>query len=78
MISSLAIVDPWDYKFYKKGKNEKIVNVCFLVIPYRSVYNCILVRSLLAMLDVMAFTFQLKMRYYNDSGEPIASSDNIC
>lgn len=44
----------------EKGDDERIVNMCFLVIPCRSVYNCIIERSFLKTLDGVASTIQLK------------------
>lgn len=50
--------------YVEEGKDERTLNACFLVIPCRRVYNYILGRSFLTMLDVMAYVVHLKMKYH--------------
>lgn len=45
-------------------KNKRIVKICFLVIPCESVYNGILKKLFLDVLEAVAFTVHLKMKYY--------------
>lgn len=51
----------------REGKDARIVKVCFFVVPYRNIYNCLKRRSFLTSLDVMASTIRIKMKYHNDS-----------
>lgn len=62
----------------KEGNDEKIVTVYFLVIPSRSVYNCILRRYFLVTLVVVASIIHLKMKYHNKFGESNFILTDLC
>lgn len=51
--------------------DRRNINVTFLMVPWESVYNTILRRLFLTMLDVVAYLFHLKMKYHNDAGQRI-------
>lgn len=51
------------------GKEIRTVNLKFLVVPYKNVYNCILGRPFVAMVGVVASPFHLKLKYHNLQGE---------
>lgn len=54
------------------GKDLRVVNSQFLIVPYRSVYN-----YFLAMLDVVASMMYLKVKYHNLQREPTIISPNL-
>lgn len=58
-------------------KDERIVKVNFLVITFESIYNTILGRSFLAILDIVAFPVYLKMKYHNNADKPIVISVDL-
>ena len=49
--------------------DEQIVKASFLVILVISIYNCVLGRPTLAVLDAVTSTDHLKMKYHNKSGD---------
>lgn len=51
------------------GKNKRITDVHFFVIPCESIYNGIIGISFLTTVDAMASTIHLKMKYHNDSSK---------
>lgn len=52
---------------FEERKDEQPMNVCFLMIPYENVYNDILGRSFLAILNSMASLIYLKVKYHNNA-----------
>lgn len=48
-----------------EGRDIRTVYIKFIGIPYRSAYNCILGRSFITMMDVVASLIHLKFKYHN-------------
>lgn len=51
--------------FIADANDLRAVNSKFLVVPYRSIYNCIMGRPFSSILDVVASSVHLKSKYYN-------------
>lgn len=51
-----------------KWDERRMVNVFFLVIPCKTVYNDILGRPHLAVLDTIAYLIHLRLKYHDESG----------
>lgn len=62
---------------FGEGKNKRILKVCFLVIPYKNIYNGLLGRSFLAALNEVASMVHLKMEYHNSLGELVVIATNL-
>lgn len=62
---------------FGEGKNKRILKVCFLVIPYKNIYNGLLGRSFLAALNKVASMVHLKMEYHNSSYELVVIATNL-
>lgn len=54
-----------------EGKDAWHVSSQFLVVPCRSVYNCILERPFAVTLNFVASPIHLKLKYHNLQGDPI-------
>lgn len=62
---------------FEERKGEQPMNVCFLVIPYENVYNDILERSFLAILNALASLIYLKMKYHNNACKLVVILANL-
>lgn len=54
-----------------QGRDNMTINLQFLIIPCKSVYNCILGRPFAEMLDAVASHILLKLKYQNICDGPI-------
>lgn len=52
-------------------KNNKTVDLQFVVVPYKSIYNCILGSPFGETLDGVTCSIHLKLKFYNLYNEPI-------
>lgn len=57
----------------RKGKDTTMVDIQFLIVPCKSVYNCILGRPFAATLDILVSPVHLKSKYHNVSGEAVCT-----
>ncbi|CAI8616161.1 unnamed protein product [Vicia faba] len=61
-----------------RGEDKRIVDIVFFVVLCESIYNDILERSFLTMLDVVAFLVHLMMKFHNDAGQSILVKADMC
>lgn len=59
------------------GKDTRMFESYFLMVPYKSVYNCILGIPLTAALDAIAFLIHLKLQYLNVHNELVIIRDKL-
>lgn len=66
---------PWGYvELMISLRNEEdiwTVNLKFSIVPYKSIYSCILGKPFDAMLDVVASLVHPKLKYHNLQGDSI-------
>lgn len=62
---------------FGEEKNMRTPNVLFVVVSCESIYNDIFGKSFLATLCIIASTVHLKMKYHNDSSQPILDKVNL-
>lgn len=62
---------------FEERKDEQPMNICFLMIPYENVYNDILGRSFLAILNAMASLIYLKVKYHNNACKLVVISADL-
>lgn len=51
---------------FSEGEEKKKVDMCFVVILYKSIYNFILEKSIFVEFDVVALTIHLNIKYHSD------------
>lgn len=59
------------------GRDTRTIGLKFQVIPYRSVYNCILRRPFAEILDAIASPIHLKLKYHNMYDDPVTLNADL-
>lgn len=66
---------PWGYIevmiYVREGRDVKIVESHFLVVPCKSSYNCIFDRPFIVALDVVASMVHLKLKFHDLQGDAV-------